>query len=499
MIKVVSQRPHNMPAFESARLLTEARRRYAAGDAAGAVALLEQLARTCPNDPQLLLMLGSARTALGRIDEARTALKAALRLRPDDAAVHYELAATCRREGRFEEAQRILDTALRLKPDDPTIVSAKAGCHFMTGEVDAARGLLQPLLDRGVRHPGVVMAFARLCPRLALEDEGVALLRQCLGQHDLPAIVRSDALFQMGDLLDRLGEYDAAFEAFREANTLRAARFDPAAFRRTMDDLIGRTWTAARLKQLPRSTLPSDRPVFIVGMPRSGTSLIEQILASHPKVHGAGELNDIPRLVHDWQGDLGGMISVLTDLEPLEQRAVDRAAREYLEHLDRLAPRARRVTDKMPLNFLHLGVIALLFPRARVIHCARDPLDTCLSCYMHNFAGNNPFVYDLEHLGRFHREYQRVMAHWKQVLDLAMLEVVYEDLVADQSAVSRRMIEFIGLEWNDACLRFHENKRVVLTLSHDQVRKPMNTASIGRYRHYERHLAPLRNALAGAS
>jgi tetratricopeptide (TPR) repeat protein len=462
------------------------------------------LLRDRPNDPNLLHALGAALTVKGQTVEARSTLNKALKLRPGDADILRDLAATYKREGRFGEAIRILDRALKLQPRDPILLGSKAECLFTTGEIDRAFDTLKPALEAGVVHISLALGLARIASRVKEEPQAIALLEQCLDRHELPPIVRADALFQLGDLLDRVGQYDRAFEVFVQANQQRQVPFDPKLFSQSIDELI-RTWTSMRIRQLPHCKIrsgggagaTSEGPVFIVGMPRSGTSLVEQILASHPQVHGAGELNNIPKLVHDWQGDLSGVVSVMTDLEPLTQQAVDDEARKYLDQIRRLAPRAARVTDKMPLNFLHLGLISLLFHNAVVIHCVRDPLDTCLSCFFHNFGGNNPFAYDLTHLGHFYRDYQRIMRHWREVLDIPMLDVVYEDLVMEQEAVSRRMVEFIGLDWNEACLQFHENKRVVLTMSNDQVRRPMYNSSVGRWRKHEKHLSPLKEALGG--
>jgi tetratricopeptide (TPR) repeat protein len=484
----------------------EAHRRHAAGDELGAAAIYKKLTKLRPNDPQLLTLLGECLTARGQIEEARTALTKASRLKPNDPAILYDLAMTYRREGRFDQAHQYLDKALRLKPDDPTITSAKAACYYIAGDIDAANATLAPLLDKGQRHISLVLGFARICHRLAgggaggggREADGIALLRECLTQDGIPQGLRVDALFFLGDLHDRLGQYDEAFAAYAEGNRLAGIRFSPETFSESVDDLIQRTWTAPRMKEFPRSKVKppeSEIPVFILGMPRSGTSLVEQILASHPQVYGAGELNDIPKLVHEWQGAVSGALALMTDLEPLTQESVDREAREYLGRIKRLAPRAKRITNKMPHNFLHVGLISLLFPQAKVIHCVRDPMDTCLSCYFQNFGGHIPYAYDLSHAGLFYRDYQRIMRHWREVLDIPIMDVGYEDLVANQEAISRRMVEFIGLEWNDACLRFHENKRVVLTMSNDQVRRPMYSSSVGRWRKYKKHLGPLKEAL----
>jgi hypothetical protein len=228
-------------------------------------------------------------------------------------------------------------------------------------------------------------------------------------------------------------------------------------------------------------------PVFIVGMPRSGTSLVEQILASHPNVHGAGELDDIARIVHR----LGGPVPSPSDLAQMTATTLRQAANDYLEKLSRLAPGAARVIDKMPHNFLALGYIDLLFPGCRIIHCVRDPRDTCLSIWFQQMTGNHPYTSDLAALADYYRQYQALMTHWKSVIRVPMLEVRYEDLVANIEQGARALVKFCDLDWNDQCLRFHENSRIVSTPTYDEVRRPIHDRSVGRWRHYERHLGAL--------
>jgi sulfotransferase family protein len=242
-----------------------------------------------------------------------------------------------------------------------------------------------------------------------------------------------------------------------------------------------------------------EGPLFIVGMPRSGTSLVEQILASHPQVHGGGELDVMFKAATAAMQKLSrqGWAEFPQYFNRLSLGTADELADIYLQPLIALNPAAQRITDKMPLNFLHVGLIALLFPQSRVIHCRRDPMDTCLSCFMTDFAAGNEFSYDLTALGHFHRQQERLMAHWKSVLDLPIFDVNYEQLVSDPQPQTRRLLEFAGLSWNDKCLRFHENDRFVNTASNEQVRRPMYKSSVQRWKNYEKHLIPLQAALGG--
>jgi hypothetical protein len=244
---------------------------------------------------------------------------------------------------------------------------------------------------------------------------------------------------------------------------------------------------------MPKGTDRSEKPVFIVGMPRSGTSLVEQILASHPAVHGAGELDFMSHV-------LAGTVQMVSArpeqypacLDKLTIEQADGMAQIYLKPLISMNPAAARITDKLPLNFLHLGLIALLMPGARVIDCRRDRRDACLSCFFALFEGGNEFKFDLNNTAHFYDQHRRLMDHWKNSLELPTLEVSYEDLVTDPENQTRRMLGFLGLPWDEQCLAFHQSKRPVSSSSIQQVRQPLYRSSIGRWRNYERHLTGLK-------
>jgi len=247
------------------------------------------------------------------------------------------------------------------------------------------------------------------------------------------------------------------------------------------------------MASLPRATGPSTRPIFVLGFPRSGTSLVEQILAAHPEVFAAGELQELRRIWRELVKTRGrGRVAGLAQLTQVD---VNAAADRYLAALEALDSKSPRVTDKMPHNFEQLGLINLLFPHARVIHCIRSPLDTCLSCYATQFGLAHTYAADLTTLGRAYAQYHRLMAHWRAVLDVPMLDVRYEDLVADLDTHARRIVEFAGLPWDAACLRFYDTERAVTTASVAQVRTPIYTTSVGRWKTYAQSLEPLRLAL----
>jgi hypothetical protein len=238
----------------------------------------------------------------------------------------------------------------------------------------------------------------------------------------------------------------------------------------------------------------SDLPVFIVGMPRSGTSLVEQILDSHPQIHGAGELTDIAKIAESLSACIDSGTPYPECLGELSTELLDRIAEPHLAKLRQLNASALRITDKMPHNFLYLGLVQKLFPHARVIHVLRHPLDTCVSIFFQEFSSEHAYAYDLRHLAGYYQQYERLMQHWERALRLPMLEVRYEDLVDNQERESRRMLEFLGLPWDRQCLDFFRNKRHVATPSYDQVRQPIYASSVERWRRYDRYLEPLKTA-----
>ena len=236
-------------------------------------------------------------------------------------------------------------------------------------------------------------------------------------------------------------------------------------------------------------------PIFIVGMPRSGTSLVEQILASHPEVFGAGELPYIDHIALALGKHAEGTAAYPACLPNIPDSAFKGFAESYLKEALGAAGEAAVVTDKAPLNFRHLGLILLLFPKARIVHCRRDPLDTCLSCFFQNFAAGQDYSFDLRELGRFYRDYREMMSAWSEVLPAPVFDLVYEDLVADLEGVGRSLLSFCGLDWHPDCARFFETRRPVLTASRVQVRQPVYSSSVGKWRRYAAHLGPLVEAL----
>jgi len=464
-----------------------------AGRFAEAERLLSALAKARPRDAAALQALAVAQSRMGRYTAALRTLERVRELAPDRTEPLLERAQILRVLGRFDEALRAADEACRRAPDDAACLATKAEILHMTGDVDGAWRVLEAVRTRGRLAGAAVVTFAEVARLRGEPEAAIEPLRKHLANPRLPDVNRRVGLFHLGATLDAAGRHDEAFEAIDEAQRVIPVRHDPAALSRAIDEML-RAWSAEVTADLPRARHASALPVLVVGMPRSGTSLVEQILASHPRAAGAGELGAIPRLA----GELGGRhagVPLVTDPRVLRQAVVERAARAYVRRLRETDRAAKRVVDKNPLNALHLGLASRVVPAARVIHCRRNAIDTCLSCYFQNFAGDLPWAHDLRSLGAFHRDCERVMEHWKGATGLPILEVRYEALVSEQERETRRVIEFLGLEWDEACLRFWESGRQAATASNAQVRRPMYRTSVERWRRYERHLGPLLEAL----
>jgi tetratricopeptide (TPR) repeat protein len=365
------------------------------------------------------------------------------------------------------------------------------------GAPDKAVAALRPWLGQASRQPAIALAYGMVAPHMGEIREAIASLRGALKLVGGNREIESTFSFRIGDLLDKDGRFDEAFDYYQRANRLRAVAYDHAGSKARFEALA-HFFSGSQMPLLPRAANRSELPVFIVGMPRSGTTLVEAILASHAQVHGAGELDDVFLMQRELQDLSGANTSYPHCLESVSARVLDQVADRHLAKLQALAPDAARVTDKLPQNFLNLGLIELVFPGARVIHCARHPLDTCLSIYFQQFMQHHDYATELEHIGLYYQEYRRLMAHWRAVLRLPLLEVGYEDLTANPEATIRHLLEFCGLPWDERCLRHHETGRVARTFSYHQVRQPIYKTSVARWKRYEKHLGPLIAALGDA-
>jgi tetratricopeptide (TPR) repeat protein len=502
---------------------------HAKGDLRGGYAALARAVELAPDIAEAHYRIARVLVALEFFEEAISAFREAARLQPEALAIQLELAETLRRyrhvpesieiyerlsarhpgaleplngiglglleQSDFEGARRMFAKALALDP-------RSADTHFnmgfsfqLQGRFEEARRWHEKVLalqpDHAAAHYNLVKSR-----KGKASDEQRREIEQVLRLATLSVDQRVALNFALANVRDELGDYDAAFAAYKAANDLKKSTmlYHPDEFTAYVDRVIA-TFTSELFAEKADFGDASELPAFILGMPRSGTSLVEQIAASHPQVHGAGELDDLRRIAQAISADLGTSTTYPEVVRLLDRAATRAAAEAYIAELRKHSRTAARVTDKLPQNFPRIGLIRVLFPRARIVHCMRDPLDTCVSCYFQEFAHGQPYAYDLDHLGRHYRDYQRLMAHWRRVLPGSVLGIPYEALIADQEGWSRKLIAFLGLPWDDRCLAFYEKERLVRTASFWQVRQPIYASSIGRWRRYAKHLAPLFDGL----
>ena len=435
--------------------------------------------------------LGLVLMELSEFDEAIDSFQRTIELDPNAAEAYCGLANACIRSGKLAEASTHFEKLSKIESDPNYIALGEAAILERQGRLQEAFDVLQPLVEVGNDSEDFLVLLAILESQLGKRPEAIERLQSVYETSTRNQIRIS---FELGHMYDKVGDYDRAMDRFQRGNDLKAGPFDEVALDNMVSSRI-EVLGAHRLAHFPSAEHESRLPVFIVGMPRSGTSLVEQILSSHPDVYGAGELMDIIQLRKDLPKTLETDVSYPRCMETMSLGMTNEIARRHLEALQQLAGNAQRVTDKMPYNFFVLGLIKLLFPRASIIHCVRDAVDTCLSCFFQNFPAGSTWCFDLPSIGTFYNQYQRMMRHWRDDVEIPMLEVCYEDLVTDTESHVRRILDHVGLDWSDQCLRFHESDRVVSTASYKQVREPIYTKSVARWKNYEKHLAPLLDAL----
>jgi tetratricopeptide (TPR) repeat protein len=392
--------------------------------------------------------------------------------------------------GDHERSIQYYRKALELDPDYLVAQFNFSQEAVYLGETQTAIAGFKRVLELQPLSAPAYQQLARLCKFTEYNDD-VRIMEQLYEQLD--ETDRTLLAFGLSNVYKKLGDDRQSFAYLLEGNRLQRKTIDYA--RTRTDATFSEIRQAFTPEMLAREAGPVDSdlmPIFIIGMPRSGTSLAEQILASHSEVHGCGELTNMNRLYHKAFDAKSHLATQVANLSGDRRREL---ARHYLNEIAAMAKDKRYATDKMPHNFLQVGFIKLLFPNVRIIHCERDPLDTCLSLFSNLFTGSHPYAYNLEELGHYYLHYQQLMAYWYEVLPDRIYTLNYERVVADTEAEVRKLLAFCGLPFEEACLSFHENKRAVVTVSSTQVRQPIYTSSVEGWRRFEQELAPLRAIL----
>jgi tetratricopeptide (TPR) repeat protein len=442
--------------------------------------------------------LGNALLDCGWLDQAAESYARALALQPRDGPAHVTLSMVLRRQGRAAEADASCRAALAIQPDSCEALSFLGELCADRGQFAEAEALFQRAIAIDPDFPDPWSGIPTL-RKMTRDDTAWLRGTENLVAKRLPLRREIGLRFALGKYFDDVEQYEHAFGHYRQANELTkryGSHYDDAALTQRVDRIID-DFDSPWMQQCQAHGSDSERPVFIVGMPRSGTTLTEQILASHPGVFGAGELTfwDTAFAAYEAAGMKSGIAGAPAAGTPAAAGLIPRMASAYLDRLTTLTGSALRVVDKMPANFMNVGLIHAAFPRARIIHLRRHPIDTCLSIYFQYFSNTHPYANDLDSLAHYYTEYSRIMDHWRASLPTALLEIPYEALIEDQEGWTRRMLDFVGLPWDPRCLDFHRTNRVVITTSKWQVRQKIHSSSAGRWKNYERHVGPLRRLM----
>ncbi len=489
------------------------------GNYAEAVALYQKLIDLYPHHARALNNLGVALSSLGRYREAEIHFRQAIHLRPDDPEAHSNLGNVLRWRGQMAEAEISLRRAVKSKPKHVDALNNLGWTLLQLGRLRDARGRFEKILKIAPRHAEALLGLGHVARMEGRFDDAEVKFNQALAiKPKMPsawaALVgtqkmtssqspwlktaeeiassgigptdEADMRFAIGKYYDDVSNFERAFRSYERGNELLRAIADPydrKARTDFVDDLI-RVHTQDGIAGAKAGASESVKPIFVVGMMRSGTSLVEQIIASHPAAKGAGELGF-------WSGAARSNETAVRQAR-LDERLRKKLAEAYLRTLASYSTDAPRVIDKAPVNSDYLGVIHSIFPNARIIYMQRNPMDSCLSCYFQQFSASLNYTMNLSDLAHYYRQHDRLITHWRDVLPPGtILDVPYEELVSDQEGWTRKILDFLGLEWDERCLQFHQTKRPVATASYWQVRQMIYRDSVERWRDYERFIGPL--------
>jgi len=459
-------------------------------------AAVQSFQKSIEIQPELACVYGDLCLALircGDIEAAISAGEKAVSLLPDNPVAHCNLAQAYDTWQNYDLAFKHCQQAALLVPDHPDIQLSLAMAYVGFGDTESASECYRKVIKLKPQDVEAYHHLARINKFTSPDHEDVKKLKAILLESWLNDEDKASVLSALGKIYQNCELYDDAFAYYEQANQLQETlgEFDVDLFADYITCMIKSSGSAILSEKFTLGNI-SKTPVFIVGTPRSGTSLVEQILSSHQDVFGAGELTWMGVAASSIKTKLKTAANYPVCIQELTKSNINEFADAYLHYLFSLSDKESRVTDKMPNNFLHLGFIHILFPNAKIIHCRRDPRDSCVSMYMEYFQDGPPYSNNLLKLGAFYKQYERIMEHWRAVLPAGtMMDIDYESLVQNQEQVSRQLVDFIGLPWDNTCLTFYQKQRRVNTASDLQVKKPMYSSSIGRWKHYQKYLEQL--------
>jgi tetratricopeptide (TPR) repeat protein len=463
------------------------------GEFARGEQLLRKALKMKPDSPYILNNLGNVYQKQSKDDEALNCYQKALKIKSDLPQAHCNIGVIYKVAGDLEGARKHFEMAEKLQPGMDKARAGLASLQERAGDYRKARKSLEKVVNSGERDVHTAMAFAEA---VLHDDSSPTELKKALrivdeqlsteGPSRLSRTEMAKVYYLLGALNDQLKDYDQAFIYYEMANKKISTRYDMKKMRKSIT-AITENFTGDVLERSSTNAETGANLVFILGMPRSGSTLVEQILDSHPDVASLGECNYFAEILET--------ISKKASDSPLSEEQVALVAQRYYSCCREQHPNAKVFTDKTLTNYLCLGQILQVFPEAKIVHCQRAPLDTCLSCYFHDFAGQYEFTNDLSTLGRYYRAYQSLMDHWRESLHGRLYPLSYEELIKEPKREIKLLLDYCDLKFNRACLKFYKNKRIVNTASYYQVRKPIYRSSVNRSQAYQRHLEPLMREL----
>jgi tetratricopeptide (TPR) repeat protein len=466
--EIAQEAQHKSPANMTIALFI-AKMCLSRGLASRAIHAIEQAIDADPNNPEAWHLLAMAANSTGTLPVPLHFAQKLIQLQPQESQPHATLATAHRLNGKLDEALASYDRALAKNPQFPEAIAGKAEVLESLSRTEEAETLLHGISNSN--SVLIALAKVRIARKLGKRDEALLAVNEILSPALSPY---HQATLQMhkGRVLEELNRYDEAWKAWEEGNKLHGGTYDLEKHIKLVDQIIDTPLPASGVSE-------SSQPIFIVGMYRSGTTLLEQILGAHTEIDSAGEVDQMLRFVNE---------------SPYPKCVLDSHKNWPQQYLERLQSKNTFCTDKLPSNYLHIGLINTLFPNATILHTTRDPLDTCVSCFSNSFSANHAYTSDLSDLSGVYKQYQRVMNHWNTLLPNRIYEVPYESIVSNLEGTINGILNHIGVDFEPACLEFYNVRRIAVTPSADQVRKPIYSSSVGRHKHFEKHLGEL-NAL----
>ena len=484
---VLMQDPDNVDALRLLASIAMRARQWGDG-----VALLEKALRISPDYFQGWMDLGLGLQEQDRLAEALDAFGHAMRINPDKANPHTAAGTATAMAGRHEQSLEFFNEALKRDPGSPGALAGIGNILKTIGDQEAAIRSYRECIKHNDEHGDTYWSLANL-KTFRFEDSEIAAMEKHAANEELSDEARTGFLFALGKASEDAGDCDKAFSYYDHGNRLRRQNesYDPV---QTIDEHDGfiRVFNQEALRENEGHGHSGDTPVFVMGLPRSGSTLIEQILASHSQVEGTHELPDLSRVARKVGNDTANKSAYPAAVFDGDIKRLNDYGADYLRRTERHRElKTPYFTDKMPNNFIHVGFVHVILPDAKIIDARRHPLDSCLGSFKQLFARGQPFTYDLYELGEYYLQYVRIMDHWDEVLPGKVLRVQYEEVVADLDTQVKRMLDHCGLPFEEGCLRFYESDRAVKTASSEQVRKPIYSSSVQLWRRYEEHLGPL--------